>query len=287
MLDAGNPNANTFDVDAMPRQRVSQRGYYQRLSSSTEIPFPPRLATVSSPAIRKSSPKTIINITTHHQAPIVASRRVQEKGGCNCNSLLLSQNSPRSQVITPLWGFTPDWTPAWSEAEIEKEEARRLVWASLILVASHTSHAVAHGINRRETLELWLTRAENVSPNHCPHPRLISRTTELTTNQTVRSPVSRRSSSFLGGSSIRPFTTVLRHCMGAVCEGPAAVAFVFKNATRRCNRPRSKQRTWVLRRPSLTPRSHRRLRATKGHRVTVNRRDGAVCNKSMAGDCRD
>ncbi len=165
MLDAGNPNANTFDVDAMPRQRVSQRGYHQSPSSYTEISYPPKIATVSN---QQSSPTTIVNITTDRQTPIAVSRRVQEKGGCSCNSLLLSQNSPRSQVITPLWGFTPDWTPEWSEAEIEKEEARRLVWASLILVAGHTSHAVAH---RHEPLELWLTRAENVSPSHFPPPK--------------------------------------------------------------------------------------------------------------------
>jgi len=169
MLDAGKPNANTFDVDAMPHQRVSQRGYHQSFSSShTEISYPPKIATVSSLATQQNSPTTIVNIATDRQVPIAVSRRVQEKGGCNCNSLLLSQNSPKSQVITPLWGFTPDWTPEWSEAEIEKEEARRLVWASLILVAGHTNHAVSHGINRREALELWLTRAENVSPSHCP-----------------------------------------------------------------------------------------------------------------------
>ena len=195
MLDAGNPNANRFDVNAMPHQRVSKRGYHQSLSPYTEISYPPKIATVSSPT-------TISEITTNRQVPIAVSRRVQEKGGCNCTSLLLSQNTPKSQVITPLWGFTPDWTPEWSEAEIEKEEARRLVWSSLILVASHTSHAVAQGIHPREALELWLTRAENVRPSYCPHPRFVSRMTVLTTKYTVRSPVPRRSSSFLGGSSI-------------------------------------------------------------------------------------
>ena len=168
MLDAGNPNANTFDVDAMPRQRVSKRGYHQSLSPYTEISYPRKMATVSSPT-------TISEITTDRQVPVAVSRRIQEKGGCNCNSLLLSQNTPKSQVITPLWGFTPDWTPEWSEAEIEKEEARRLVWSSLILVASHTSHAVAQGIHRREALELWLTRAENVSPSFCPPPKAYQR----------------------------------------------------------------------------------------------------------------
>lgn len=243
MLDAGNPNANTFDVDAMPRQRVSKRGYHQTVSPYTEISYPPK----------NSSPTIISEITTNRQVPIAVSRRVQEKGGCNCNSLLLSQNTPKSQVITPLWGFTPDWTPEWSEAEIEKEEARRLVWSSLILVAGHTSHAVAQGIHRREALELWLTRAENVSPSYYPHPGLVSRMAVLTTNPPVRSPVSRRSSPFLGGSSIRPFATILRHYMGAICEGPAAVAFVSKDATSRCRPPRSKQRTWVLQRAWLVP----------------------------------
>lgn len=169
MLDANKPNANTFDVDAMPRQRVSQRGYHQSFSSSTEISYPPKIATVSGPSTRQSSPTTIINITTDRQVP-AGSRRIQEKGGCNCNSLLLSQNSPKSQIITPLWGFTPDWTPEWSEAEVEKEEARRLVWSSLILVAGHTSHAVVDAIHAREVLELWLTKAENVSLGHCPPP---------------------------------------------------------------------------------------------------------------------
>jgi hypothetical protein len=168
MLDADNPDANTFDVDAIPRQRASQRRHHQSLSSYTGISYPSKIATVSSPATRRSKPTTITNIATNRQVPIAVSRRVQEKGGCNCNSLLLSQNSPKSQVITPLWGFTPDWTPEWSEAEVEREEARRLVWSSLILVASHTSHAVSHGIHRREALDFWMTRAENVSLSHCP-----------------------------------------------------------------------------------------------------------------------
>lgn len=171
MLDADNPNANTFDVDAMPRQRIPQRRYHQSPSSYAEIPNPQKFATLSSPATQRTSPTTIIDVATGCQVPIAVSRRVQEKGGCNCNSLLLSLNSPKSQVITPLWGFTPDWTPEWSEAEIEKEEARRLVWASLILVAAHTTHAASHGIHRREALDFWLTRAENVSPSHCSPAR--------------------------------------------------------------------------------------------------------------------
>ena len=109
---------------------------------------------------------TIVNLATDRQVPIAVSRLAQEKGGCNCNSLLLSQNSPKSLVITPLWGFTPDWTPEWSGADIEKEEARRLVWGSLMLMAGHTSHAASHGIHRREALDFWLTRPENVSLSH-------------------------------------------------------------------------------------------------------------------------
>lgn len=167
MLDADNPNANTFDANAVPHQRIPQRRYHQSRSYSyTQPPYAPKIATVSSPSVQQSSPMTVVNIATDRQVPIAVSRRVQEKGGCNCSSLLLSQNSPKSLITTPLWGFTPDWTPEWSEAEIEKEEARRLVWASLILAAGHTSHAASHGIHRRETLDFWLTRAENVSLGH-------------------------------------------------------------------------------------------------------------------------
>jgi hypothetical protein len=159
MLDAGNPSSNTFSVDAMPCQRVPQRRDHHSLSSYAEISYTPKFVTVSSSTIHRGNPTCI---STDCQIPITASRQVQENGGCNCNSLLLSQNSPKSRVITPFWSFTPDWTPEWSEAEIEKEEARRLVWASLTLVASHTSHAASHGIHQREALDFWLTRAENV-----------------------------------------------------------------------------------------------------------------------------
>ena len=201
MLDAGNPNANTFDVDAMPHQRVPQRRYRQNLPTSyTQTSYRPQIATVSSPATHRSSPTTIVDIAG--QVPIAVSRRAQEKGGCNCNSLLLSQNSPRSHFITPLWGFTPDWTPEWSEADIEKEEARRLVWASLTLAGAHTSHAVSHGIHRREALDFWLTRAENVSLSNWSPPRFVIRTVELITNRTVCPLISRRSPSFLGRPSI-------------------------------------------------------------------------------------
>src|SRR5258706_3834477 len=108
MLDAGNPNANTFDVDAMPRQRVSQRGYHQSPSSYTEISYPPKIATVSN---QQSSPTTIVNITTDRQTPIAVSRRVQEKGGCSCNRLLLSHKSPRSHGITPPLGVSTELAP--------------------------------------------------------------------------------------------------------------------------------------------------------------------------------
>lgn len=163
MLDADNSNANTFDVDATPRQRIPQRRSHQSLSSYAQPPYAAKNATGSNPVVQRSTPTTIVKFATDRHIP---SKRVQEKGGCNCNSLLLSQNSPKSLVITPLWGFTPDWAPEWSGAEIEKEEARRLVWASLMLAAGHTSHAASHGIHRREALDFWLTRAENVSLSH-------------------------------------------------------------------------------------------------------------------------
>jgi hypothetical protein len=58
MLDAGKPNANTFDVDAIPRQPVSQRGYHQSFSSSrTKMPYPPKIATVPVQPLGKAVPR--------------------------------------------------------------------------------------------------------------------------------------------------------------------------------------------------------------------------------------
>jgi hypothetical protein len=171
MLDAGDPNAHTFGVDAIPYQHAPQRKDHQNFYIQTS--YVPKIAGVSGGAVNRSNPTTITSGATDRQVPIAVSRRDTEKESCSCScsSVLLSQNSPKSQVITPLWSFTPDWAPEWSEAEIEKEEGRRLVWASLILVAGHTSHAASHGIHRREALDFWLARAENVSLNHYSPPR--------------------------------------------------------------------------------------------------------------------
>lgn len=60
---------------------------------------------------------------------------------------------PYSQIIPP-------WNPSWSEAEIRKEECRRLCWVALALVANYTLQCSAF---RVEPMQFFLSDPSNVS----------------------------------------------------------------------------------------------------------------------------
>jgi hypothetical protein len=60
---------------------------------------------------------------------------------CPCSALSLGQNWQFTAQYTPLWGFTPSWATDWDEAELRKEESRRLVWSALSLTTAHNSHS--------------------------------------------------------------------------------------------------------------------------------------------------
>lgn len=62
---------------------------------------------------------------------------------CGCAAFTLGHNSPIAQQITPLWLTTPAWKEEWTDAEIRKEECRRVVWSSMMLAAGHSSYTTA------------------------------------------------------------------------------------------------------------------------------------------------
>ena len=62
---------------------------------------------------------------------------------CDCVVFTLGHNSPAAQQVTPLWLTTPAWKEGWVDAEIRKEECRRVVWSSMILAAGHSSYTTA------------------------------------------------------------------------------------------------------------------------------------------------
>lgn len=62
---------------------------------------------------------------------------------CNCALFTLGHASPIAQRVTPLWLTTPAWKEDWTDAEIRKEECRRVVWSSMMLAAGHSSYTTA------------------------------------------------------------------------------------------------------------------------------------------------
>ncbi|KAG8880804.1 hypothetical protein FRB98_004740 [Tulasnella sp. 332] len=90
--------------------------------------------------------------------------------GCPCHVLSLS-TTPELLRSTPAWRLTPRWVPDASDWEIKKEEARRLVWGSLMLLGCHANARRAAGLSQ---LDLYISRPENKSrkDSDIPYPWL-------------------------------------------------------------------------------------------------------------------
>jgi hypothetical protein len=77
--------------------------------------------------------------------------------GCCCGDLNFGKNS-----FTPLWEFSSRWVQGFSPAEIQREEARRIVWSYVTLAAALGGHTAGLGQDR-ELDTYWSACAENVS----------------------------------------------------------------------------------------------------------------------------
>lgn len=80
---------------------------------------------------------------------------------CCCANFTLGHNSNTAKEWTPLWLTTPTWQDSWPEADIRKEECRRIVWSSMMLTAGHSSYTVAWGGSAQ--LDLFINNPANVS----------------------------------------------------------------------------------------------------------------------------
>ncbi|KAF8630832.1 hypothetical protein AX17_005191 [Amanita inopinata Kibby_2008] len=63
--------------------------------------------------------------------------------GCSCKAITLVERWHLANEHAPLWGHTPAWHTAWTEAEIRKESCRRLCWSSMVLTAGYISYTTA------------------------------------------------------------------------------------------------------------------------------------------------
>ncbi|THH01910.1 hypothetical protein EW026_g884 [Hermanssonia centrifuga] len=91
--------------------------------------------------------------------PVSAARPSSPPGECACAAYTLGNNWSHAQELTPLWLMTPAWNRDSSDAEVRKEESRRVVWSAVTLVAGYTSYTSAS--NPLPTMDLFLMNAAN------------------------------------------------------------------------------------------------------------------------------
>ena len=138
----GNPNSTS---------RVLPSPLYNRSAMSSTLP-----------AIRHSS--QLLQYRSEY-TPLQAivtdnGNQIVSQGTCRCNELCLGYGWKEAKTLVPFWLCTPMWSPTWTEAEIRREECRRLCWNTLLLFASYTSYCAGLGIG---VLDLFLLRPSNVS----------------------------------------------------------------------------------------------------------------------------
>ncbi|KAJ1309633.1 hypothetical protein OPQ81_006401 [Rhizoctonia solani] len=125
MLDGMDPQTTVFSADQVPMLPLSQR----RDGPGSSGKFPG-----SSQAPTSAGPAT-----------------------CACHALSIACTTTHGQ-LTPFWVSAPGWDPSWNEAEIRREESRRLVWSALTLAAGFTAHDAAFA---KDPTELHIIDAAN------------------------------------------------------------------------------------------------------------------------------
>ncbi|CAE7156896.1 unnamed protein product [Rhizoctonia solani] len=125
MLDQMDPQAAMFSADRVPTLPLSQ----------------PR-----------GTPSSAGNLLCAPQAP-----PAEGTSTCACHALSIACTTTHGQ-LTPFWVSSAGWDPNWNEAEIRREESRRLVWSALTLAAGFTAHDAAFA---KDPTELHIIDAAN------------------------------------------------------------------------------------------------------------------------------
>ncbi|KAI0373410.1 hypothetical protein BV20DRAFT_962547 [Pilatotrama ljubarskyi] len=85
----------------------------------------------------------------------------QQRRGCDCARLSLGRNWSAVREFAPAWSTTIMWPTGLSEAEFQKEECRRLVWGSVMMVASLNAYASVTPEGIIETGKMFVKEHEN------------------------------------------------------------------------------------------------------------------------------
>ncbi|EJC99066.1 uncharacterized protein FOMMEDRAFT_95074, partial [Fomitiporia mediterranea MF3/22] len=102
------------------------------------------------------SPRTVVDALNRS---LSNARSPSEQPSCICNELSLGYNWSEAKEHVPFWLNSPAWNPSWTDAEIRREECRRLCWNTLHLFAGYTTYRTSLGL---ATLDLFLLHPSNV-----------------------------------------------------------------------------------------------------------------------------
>lgn len=119
------------------------------------------------------APHTGAHAHAHHHTGAPPQRTPPAAGECACGAYTLGRNWSHAQELTPLWLMTPAWSEDATDAEIRKEECRRLVWSSVTMVAGYTSFTAANNV--MPAVDLSLMDPANVrAPSFYGCPRALT-----------------------------------------------------------------------------------------------------------------
>lgn len=78
--------------------------------------------------------------------------------GCRCSKMTLGATWSGTTEHAPMWAKSPMWDADWSEAEIRREECRRLCWSAAQLSSSQANYTHA---TRLSDPNMWMSNPDN------------------------------------------------------------------------------------------------------------------------------
>ena len=131
------------DASSIPYLAGDPMGAFAAATSGAPFvpgPAPPvAAAAVSEESIPTAAAEASALRTPLHAHPLPGGGR----RGCSCQTLSLGKTWPSVQKLAPAWTSTITWPEGLPEGEFAREEARRLVWGAVMIVASRTMYTSA------------------------------------------------------------------------------------------------------------------------------------------------
>lgn len=89
--------------------------------------------------------------------------------GCKCVQLSLGHTWPAIKTLAPAWSASLMWPEGMSDGDFKKEECRRLVWSSIVIIANYHAYMNANPEMLLDTSHMFVREPEGVSPSFPLH----------------------------------------------------------------------------------------------------------------------